>query len=69
MQTKFADVLESVENLPAEEKEMLVDIVRNRMVEERRVQLRAEIDSSRHEYESGEGKTVTADEVMDEVLS
>ena len=69
MQTRFADVLESVENLPAEEKEMLVSILRKRMIEERRTQLRSEIEDSRSEFENGLSTTMTADEVMNEVLS
>lgn len=69
MQPRFTDVLESVESLPVDEKEMLVDIVRKRMIEQRRVELRSEIESSRHEYESGICETRTADQIMDEVLS
>lgn len=69
MQIRFTDVLESVENLPAEEKEMLVDIVRHRIVEERRAQLRSEIEDSRSEFENGLCGTMTADEIMNEVLS
>lgn len=69
METRFTDVLESVENLPAEEKEMLVDILRNRMIEERRIQLRSEIEDSRSEFENGTCGTMTADEIMNEVLS
>jgi len=36
MQSKFADVLEAVEELPIDEKEMLIDILQNRLIESRR---------------------------------
>ncbi len=68
MQPRFTDVLESVEGLPADEKEMLVDIVRSRLVEKRREELRYEIDAARREFENGDIKPMTADQVMDEVL-
>ena len=69
MQTKFTDVLESVESLPVDEKEMLVDIVRNRLIEERRAQIRSDIENSKRQYESGMCDELTADEIMNEVLS
>lgn len=69
MQPKFIDVLETVEALPADEKEMLVEIVSNRIGEERREQILREIESSRTEFENGECEVKTADEIMEEVLS
>ena len=69
MQSKFVDVLESVEALPTLEREMLVEIVRNRIIEERRAQLRSDVEDSRQEYEKGMCREMTAEEIMDEVLS
>lgn len=69
MQPKFVDVLESVEALPTSEREMLVEIVRNRIIEERRSQLRSDIDDSRREFEAGMCREMSPDEIMDEVLS
>lgn len=69
MQTKFADVLEAVEKLPTEEKEELIRILQNRLIEARRNQLKDEIESSRREFEQGLCKPMTADEIMREVLS
>jgi hypothetical protein len=40
MQTKFADVLEAVEELPTEDKEELIRILQNRLNEARRNQLK-----------------------------
>ena len=69
MEPRFTDVLESVESLGTDEKEMLIDIVRSRIVEERRAQLGSEIESSRREFQNGNCKTLTPDEIMNEVLS
>ena len=69
MQTKFADVLEAVEELPTEEKEELIRILQNRLNEARRNQLKDEIENSRREFEQGLCKPATVDEIMREVLS
>ena len=69
MQNRFTDVLESVESLQAEEKEMLMNILRSRMIEERRTHLRSEIEDARSEFEAGMFSEMTADEIMNEVLS
>lgn len=68
MQTNFADLLEAVDELRMDEKEMLVDILQHRMIEDRREVLRAEIESSRREFEAGLCKPATAEEIMREVL-
>jgi hypothetical protein len=69
MQSKFSDVLEAVEELPVDEKEMLVDIVQNRLAENRREQLKSEVESAEGEFEQGLCKPTTVDEFMSEVLS
>jgi hypothetical protein len=69
MQTKFSDVLESVEALPLEEKEMLVEIIRKRMIEERREELRRSIAEAEAEYEEGHCSPMTVDEIMFEIRS
>jgi hypothetical protein len=69
MQSNFSEVLEAVENLPIDEKEMLIDILQNRLIENRRRVLKSEIEESKREFESGLCKPATADEIMQEVLS
>jgi hypothetical protein len=69
MEAKFADVLEAVESLPVEEKEMLVDIVRHRLIESRRRILKAEIDESQKDFDAGLIKPASVDEIMGEILS
>jgi len=69
MQLKFADVLEAVEDLPLDEKEVLVDILQNRLIEIRRNQLKKDIENAEREFEQGLCKPATVDEIMREVLS
>ncbi|HEV7643862.1 MAG TPA: hypothetical protein VGO50_07990 [Pyrinomonadaceae bacterium] len=69
MGVKFADILEAVEELPTEEKEMLVDIVQHRLIEERRKALKSDIEASRKEFEEGAAKSSSVDEIMQEVMS
>lgn len=69
MQTTFADVLESVETLPKDEKEMLLEIVRKRLIDERRVEIAREIEAAEAEYAAGLCKPATVDEIMLEILS
>jgi hypothetical protein len=68
MQSTFDDILERVEGLPPDERQMLMDIVQKRLVEQRRLELQSEIERSRLEFKSGKCKTKTADEILDEVL-
>ncbi|MBA2493982.1 MAG: hypothetical protein H0V31_04720 [Acidobacteria bacterium] len=69
MQLKFADILEAVEELPLNEKEVLVDILQNRLIEIRRNQLEKDIENAEREFEQGLCKPATVDEIMREVLS
>ncbi len=69
MQTKFSDVVESVDALPPEEKEMLMEIIKKRMIEERREEMRRSIAEAEAEYEAGLCKSMTVDEIMAEIRS
>ena len=65
----FAEVLEAVEQLSAEEQETLVTIVRRRMAERGRKRLADEIQEAEREFEEGRCRPSTPDELMDEILS
>lgn len=69
MQTTFAEVLESVEMLPVDEKEMLIDIVKKRIIEDRREEMRRAIEAANAEFDAGLCKPATVDEIMHEILS
>jgi hypothetical protein len=69
MEAKFSDVLEAAESLPVDEKEMLVDIMRHRLTDERRKILKAEIEDARRDFASGQIVPASIDEIMGEILS
>lgn len=49
----FNDVLEIVESLPEEQRESLIEIVKNRLIEERRDRLTKSIHEAKEEYVRG----------------
>ena len=63
----FQQAIETVEQLPPEEQAMLVEIVRQRLIEERRTELVGEIAASRGAYEQGDVTRGSADDLMKEL--
>ncbi|MBM4308868.1 MAG: hypothetical protein FJ115_03085 [Deltaproteobacteria bacterium] len=64
----FQKALEVIESLPEEQRESLVDIIKRRLVEERRDRLAQNIKKAKEEYKQGRVKRGTVDDVMDELL-
>ena len=62
----FNDTLEIVESLPEEQRESLIEIVKNRLIEERRDRLAQSIKESREEYARGTIRKGTVDDLMRE---
>lgn len=56
--------LDTVMQLSYEQKEMLVDIVRKRQIEERREEIRQHADEAIRAFHAGELKTETASELI-----
>lgn len=69
MQPRFTDVLEAVEELPTEDKEELIRIVQNRLRDDERQRILNSVKESQREFEKGNMKTSTVDEIMEEILS
>jgi hypothetical protein len=65
----FAEVLEAVDQLSVEDQEVLVDVVSRRMAERGRKRVASEIQESNSEFEQGGCRSVSVDELMDELLS
>jgi len=65
--SSFQQAIETVEQLPPEEQAMLVEIVRQRLIEERRTELAAEIAESRAAYEHGDVTRGTANDLLKEL--
>ncbi len=69
MQTTFSDVLETIEGFSIDEKETLVDILQHRLQEDKRQRVIRSVKESRREFEKGELKPASVDEIMSEILS
>jgi hypothetical protein len=63
----FQEALEVIESLPEEQRESLIDIVKRRLIEERRDRLAQSIKEARGEYNRGEIEKGTVDDLMHEL--
>jgi hypothetical protein len=61
--------LEIVDRLPLEDQETLIEIVYRRVIERRRAELAKDIQGAQKEFEAGNARPVTPDELMAEILS
>ena len=59
----FQDALEIIESLPEDQRESLLEIVKHRLIEERRDRLARSIKEARGEYERGEFKRGTVEDL------
>jgi len=66
--SEFSDVVDATDRLTLEEKETLLEILRNRIVEERRAQLKREIEQSERKYAAGKCKPATPRQIMRDIL-
>ena len=67
--SNFADVLEAAGNLSIDAREELLEILQKRTIAERRNELAKDIRNARAEYKRNKCKTVTADDIIDEIVS
>jgi hypothetical protein len=65
----YGQVLDSIEALPEDEQESLVDTVRKRLAERRRAALVKSVSEARKEFKSGKLRPATASEIMRKVLA
>lgn len=65
--SRFQDVIETVETLPPEDQALLVEIIRQRLIQHRRRELAAEIAEAREAYQRGEVHRGTVADLMVEL--
>ena len=63
----FDNVIEIIESLPEEQRESLIEIVKKRLIEERRDRLAQSIKEAKEEYMRGEVGQGTVDDLMREL--
>ena len=69
MQTTFSDVLETIENFTIDEKETLIDILQHRLQEAKRQKIVNSVEEANREFERGDLKPASVDEIMREIMS
>lgn len=65
----FQDVIETVEKLPPEDQMLLVEIIRQRLIEKRRMELITHVAEARQAYRNGDAQRGTVDDLMKELAS
>jgi len=63
----FQKVLEIIESLPEEQRESLIEIVKHRLIEERRNRIAQSIKEAGEEYKRGETKRGTVEDLIREL--
>jgi hypothetical protein len=65
----YGQVLDSIEALPEDQQESLLDIVRKRLAERRRDALIKSVGEARKEFKSGKLRAATPAEIMRKILA
>lgn len=60
----FDNMLDTVSKLPVEEQLMLAEIIKKRIIEQRRKELAGSVKESMEEYNSGKAKTGSLDDLI-----
>jgi hypothetical protein len=62
--SSFQELIESVEALPIEDREILMEIVNKRIIEQRREELVADMEASLEAYKRGDVRSGTVDNLL-----
>ena len=64
----FGEVLESIEALSLEDQEILKEILHRRLIERRREELVQDVQRAQQEFQAGDCRPVTPEELMNEIM-
>jgi len=67
--SRFQEAIETVEALPPGDQELLVEIIRRRLIQQRRAELVADIADARNAYQRGEVRRGTVADLMEELAT
>lgn len=65
----FGEVLEAIDKLPLEEQEMLIDVLRRRIIERRREELAKDIQEAQQEFQAGQCRPIIPTDLLKEISS
>ena len=66
--SRFQEVIETVEALPSGDQALLIEIIRQRLIQQRRTELAADIAEARNDYQRGEVRRGTVADLMEELV-
>lgn len=66
--SRFQEVIETVEALPPDDQALLIEIIRQRLIQHRRVELTAEIVEARQAYRRGQVRRGTVADLIEEIV-
>jgi hypothetical protein len=67
--SRFQEIIETIEALPPSDQELLVEIIRRRLLQGRRAELAADIAETRNAYRRGEVRRGTVADLMEELVA
>ena len=67
LSSRFQETIETVEGLPLDEQALLIEIIGQRLIEQRRARLAEEIVEARRAYQQGKVRRGTVAELMEEL--
>ena len=67
--SRFQEVIETVEALPFGDQALLIEIVRQRLIQQRRTELAADIAQAHNAYQRGEVRRGTVADLMEELVA
>jgi hypothetical protein len=65
--SRFQEVIDKVEALPPDDQMLLIELIRQRLIQHRRDELASDISESRTAYERGEVRRGTVADLMEDL--
>lgn len=65
--SRFQELIETIEALPVDDQESLIEIIRQRLIQRRRTELAAEVVEARNAYQRGEVRRGTVADLMEDL--
>jgi hypothetical protein len=65
----FAEILDATEQLPLEDQENLIHILKNRLRDQKRTELVKDVYEAQQEYAQGQCQPATPQQIMEEILA
>lgn len=66
--SQFQKIIETVEALPLDEQAILIEIIQKRLIQQRRVDIVAEVAEARQAYRTGDVRRGNVTDMMGEII-